>query len=200
MNPELTEVKKKLRDEVRRRRRALAPEYFSQCAQAIAQKFTDGYEGKPQKIVAGYMPGRFEASPLILMEKLAQIWACHLCLPVVVAAEYPLIFRAWRPDDELIQGNGAMIPKPESPAIIPDMILVPLIAFDAKGGRLGQGGGYYDRTLAELRRVNPSLPAIGIALDVQQIDEVPRDENDFLLDGIVTESQFLSPKPINKKD
>ena len=189
--PDLAEQKKALRDLVRAKRRELSVEYLSQAAQNIADNFIAHHPNLSPKTLAGYWPGRFEASPLVLMQLLAQKFQFKLCLPVVVAHEQPLIFRQWQPGDELIKGNSAMTPKPDAPILIPDFLLVPLIAFDGGGGRLGQGGGFYDRTLAQLRDANPQLRAIGIALDVQKIDHVPRDRFDLLLDAVVTETHYL---------
>ena len=114
-----------------------------------------------------------------------------LCLPVVVARDAPLLFRRWGPGDVLeADAAGCPAPLPLAEVIRPDLILVPLLAFDARGGRLGQGGGFYDRTLDGLRR-HPSPPGfIGLAFAGQEIAAVPMASHDQRLDGVLTESGY----------
>ncbi|MBL8699894.1 MAG: 5-formyltetrahydrofolate cyclo-ligase [Alphaproteobacteria bacterium] len=117
----------------------------------------------------------------------------HCALPVVVAREAPLVFRAWQPGDRLVDaGFGTSVPPADAPVLVPRVLLVPLLAFDARGFRLGYGGGYYDRTLASLRRAGDVL-AIGIGYAAQEIDHVPREPFDQRLDLIATERGLLHP-------
>jgi 5-formyltetrahydrofolate cyclo-ligase len=111
-----------------------------------------------------------------------------LALPVVEGKGKPLIFRAWTPGDAMDKGVwGIPQPKPERPAIEPDILLVPLLAFDAQGRRLGYGGGFYDRTLASLR-ARKRIVAVGLGYDEQRIDEVPHLDYDQQLDWMLTPS------------
>lgn len=137
--------------------------------------------------IAGYFPAGSEINPLELMSVLAAR-GHQLALPVVGEANQPLIFRRYLPGDLVLPGAlGILAPLPETPAASPDAVLVPMIGFDRKGRRLGQGAGYYDRTLA-LRR--PAC-VVGIAFAIQEIDEVPVDERDQSMDAIVTETGVI---------
>ncbi len=113
-------------------------------------------------------------------------------LPVVAKKAQPLIFRRWRPGDTLVPGGfGTSVPAPDRPEVEPEVLFVPLLAFDRAGYRIGYGGGFYDRTLEALRRTGPRL-AIGLAFAAQEVPAVPRDEHDQKLDWIVTEREALS--------
>jgi 5-formyltetrahydrofolate cyclo-ligase len=112
----------------------------------------------------------------------------RLCLPVMQGKARPLIFREWSPGDTLRTVQwGIQEPGPGKPALTPDILLVPLLAFDRTGHRLGYGGGYYDRTLAALHAAGPAL-AIGVAFDEQEVDAVPHLDYDQPLDGVLTPS------------
>jgi 5-formyltetrahydrofolate cyclo-ligase len=140
-------------------------------------------------VVAGYWPLGSEMDVRPLMLRLAAA-GVEIALPVTRAADRPLEFRRWRPGDGLEMGaHGVSQPKPDAPAVIPTVLLVPLLAFDTAGWRLGYGAGYYDRTLAGLRgRLLDARPlAIGIAYAAQEMADLPRHAGDQRLDGIVTE-------------
>ena len=152
----------------------------------------------PSHAVSAYLPMRTEFDPLALLGALAAV-GLRTALPVVVARAKPLLFRQWAPGGETVPaGFGTREPPPANPTIEPDLLLVPLLAFDGRGFRLGYGGGYYDRTLHALRS-GRSLPgatspihAIGIAFDEQEIDAVPHLDYDERLDGILTPSGLRS--------
>ena len=143
-------------------------------------------------VAAGYWPIRTELDCRPLMERLhAAGWAC--ALPCVVDRSGPLAFRAWRPGDRLHMGAyGIPAPGPDAPLLRPRIVIVPLLAFDAMGHRLGYGGGYYDRTLADLRGRGDVL-AVGFAFAGQQVAALPRDGDDQRLDLIVTEAGVIRP-------
>jgi len=129
-------------------------------------------------VVAGYFPmkGEVDITPL------AQ------ALPCVVEKNAPLVFRVWKIGDALQAGaHGSREPLAGAPVVIPDIVLVPLLAFDGALHRLGYGGGYYDRTLAALS----SVQAIGIAFSCQQAQALPHEEFDRKLDAVVTEREIL---------
>jgi 5-formyltetrahydrofolate cyclo-ligase len=114
-----------------------------------------------------------------------------LALPVMQGAGRPLIFRQWAEGDALAPGPfQVQQPLDHSPRVVPDVVLVPLLAFDAQGWRLGYGGGFYDRTLDELRG-NPQVRSVGVAFNAQKVAEVPRDAFDRPLDGILTETGLV---------
>jgi 5-formyltetrahydrofolate cyclo-ligase len=130
-----------------------------------------------------------EIDPRPLMRRLAAA-GILLALPAVARREHPLEFRAWRPDDPLEAGDHGTFHPPAGGAIVrPLLVLVPLLAFDRSGRRLGYGGGYYDRTLASLRESGHTL-AVGLAYSAQEFDQLPHGPHDQLLDGIATEAGF----------
>ena len=112
-----------------------------------------------------------------------------VALPVMGAADAPLVFRRWVPGARLRHRMwGIEEPLPDAPVVRPDLLLVPLLTFDARGGRLGYGGGYYDRTLAQLRGDGESpIFACGIGYAAQEVAEVPCEPKDMRLDAVVTE-------------
>lgn len=133
-------------------------------------------------VLAGYMPMRSEIDPLPAMAAHAD----PVCVPVIVARDAPLRFRQWEEDAPLEKGMfGAMIPV-SGEWLVPDLVIVPLLAFDARGYRLGYGGGFYDRTLESLRAARPTV-AIGFAFSAQEVAAVPIEPTDQRLDWIVTE-------------
>ncbi len=129
-----------------------------------------------------------EISTFELFETLvAEGWTT--ALPVVVAKNTPLLFRQWAPGDALVLGRWDIQIPPESASEVqPDVLLVPMLAYDRMGYRLGYGGGFYDRTLAKLRAFK-KVTAIGVAYAGQEIDMVPRDDHDQSLDWIMTEQE-----------
>ena len=140
-------------------------------------------------VIAAYMPIRTEIDPLSAMAEAAAHGV--VSVPVIEAAGLPLRFSRWQPDCEMKQGPfGAMIPTLDD-FVEPEILIVPLVAFDAQGGRLGYGGGYYDRTLEQLRNHRATL-AIGFAFDAQEASELPLEPTDQPLDMIVTEKRVLT--------
>jgi 5-formyltetrahydrofolate cyclo-ligase len=144
-----------------------------------------------QNIISGFYPYQTEIDVRPLLGKLAcEGWTT--CLPIVVALHEPLVFRRWMPGQPTVPGMWN-IPQPtdESPLVEPDVLLVPMMAFDRKGYRLGYGGGFYDRTLQKLR-AKKRIVAIGVAYAGQQVDSVPHDRHDQALDFIMTESEVFA--------
>lgn len=145
-----------------------------------------GYRGVP---LSGYLPIRTEIDPTPTMAEAAAYGLVGV--PVIVGRGQPLRFSKWETDAALKEGPfGVMVPAEES-YFDPEILIVPLIAFDASGGRLGYGGGFYDRTLEGLRRARATL-AIGFAYDAQQTDNLPLEATDQPLDMLVTETRVLS--------
>lgn len=142
--------------------------------------------------LAGYLPIRTEADPRRAMAAWSE--TAPLCLPVVLGAGKPLEFRSWRPGQALAPGAFG-VDVPAAGAILqPDILIVPLLAFDAAGYRLGYGGGFYDRTLAALR-AKSQVTAIGLAFAGQKVPACPREPTDAPLDLIVTERGVIRPAP-----
>ncbi|MDO8296830.1 MAG: 5-formyltetrahydrofolate cyclo-ligase [Caulobacter sp.] len=119
----------------------------------------------------------------------------RLALPCVEATDGPLAFRGWTPGERLAPDlSGLSAPLVSAPALRPDLIMVPLLAFDRGGGRLGHGGGHYDRTLAALRAEGMAPPAVGLAYSGQEVADLPRERHDELLDGILTEAGYIAAR------
>jgi len=157
-------------------------------------RFIEGRAKRTPRSIAGYWPMGSEISDLPLLSQLA-VDGWSLGLPVIEANDEPLIFSSWHHGEELTEGaHGIMEPSivlgEQCVVFSPDIILVPLLAFDAAGRRLGQGGGYYDRTLA-LWRSKADILAIGLAYDGQQVDVLPHDKHDQMLDLVITESRIV---------
>ena len=144
----------------------------------------------PGAIVAGYSPIRSELDPTPLMQKLAAAGA-RLALPVITARGQSLRFRVWHPGDRLLPGPlGILEPSPAVAEIVPDIVLVPLAAFDRTGHRIGYGAGHYDRTLAQLHK-SKGFAAIGLAFAAQEVEAVPALQHDVPLDYVLTESNLF---------
>ncbi|TRW96931.1 5-formyltetrahydrofolate cyclo-ligase [Paracoccus sp. M683] len=138
------------------------------------------------QVLSGYWPMRAEADPRAAM-------AAHpgpVCLPVVTGKAVPLIFRAW--DGGALVGGpfGTSHPPEDAALLTPQVLIVPLAAFDRSGNRIGYGGGYYDRTLQQLRALGP-VTAIGLAFAAQELPAIPAEPFDQPLDLVVTEREYI---------
>jgi 5-formyltetrahydrofolate cyclo-ligase len=183
------QIKAELRREALTRRDALPTEMRKSAAEAIAARAFP-IPVAPGMVVSGFMPLKSEISPLPLMRKLADAGA-RLALPVVAGRGKPLIMRSWRWGEPLVPGVwGIREPRPEAPEVQPDILLVPLLAFDRSGHRIGYGAGYYDLTIAQLR-AKKLIAAIGIALAAQEVETVPRTAFDAQLDLVLTENETI---------
>jgi 5-formyltetrahydrofolate cyclo-ligase len=139
-------------------------------------------------VVSGFWPMAEELDIRPLMIELHN-QGCQLCLPVVVAKKQPLAFRAWRPGDALEQGVfGTLHPSPRREVLEPDALIVPLLAVDEEGWRLGYGGGFYDRTIESLR-AKKNITAIGVGFNAQLVPEVPHGPSDQRLDWLLTDKR-----------
>src|SRR5262249_26396847 len=153
------------------KRDALSDAARAAAAEAIAARGLP-FEVEPGAIVSGYSPVRNEIDPAPLMKKLASEGA-RLALPTVTARGQSLIFRAWTPGERLMLGPlGILEPSPVAAEVVPDIMLVPLAAFDRTGHRIGYGGGYYDHTFAHLHKIKAVI-GVGLGFAVQEIRSVP---------------------------
>ncbi|WP_323761768.1 5-formyltetrahydrofolate cyclo-ligase [Maricaulis sp.] len=156
----------------------------------LARNFPDDWLPAAGTPVAGYWPLDGEIDPRPLMRRLAAR-GHPLCLPVVQGQGRPLVFRAWTDGDALLPGGlGVMEPLADRSPLKPGLVLVPLLACDGSGNRLGFGKGYYDFTLAGLRAAGP-VRAIGLSFESQLLAVIPAQAHDQPLDGLVTESRAL---------
>jgi 5-formyltetrahydrofolate cyclo-ligase len=143
-------------------------------------------------VVSAYLAMRDELDPRPAMLALHTL-GYRLCVPVTEALGTPLRFRAWTPDAALVAGPfGTSVPG-DGDWLVPEVLVVPLLAFDRRGHRLGYGGGYYDRTIAALRAEGRPVHAIGYAFAAQEVEAVPVEATDAALDAVVTELGVLLP-------
>jgi 5-formyltetrahydrofolate cyclo-ligase len=178
-----------LRAEAIERRDALPPEMRKAAAETIA---ACGFPLRisPDVTVSGFMPLKSEINPLPLMQKLAEQGA-RLALPVVAGRGQPLVMRQWAWGEPLASGVwGIREPNADVPEVEPDILLVPLLAFDRAGHRIGYGAGYYDMTITGLRAKKP-ITAVGIAFAAQEIAAVPATPRDARLDLVLTEKEVI---------
>ncbi|MEL6809008.1 MAG: 5-formyltetrahydrofolate cyclo-ligase [Pseudomonadota bacterium] len=154
-------------------------------ASALLSSVLAGFRGVP---LAGYMPIRSEIDPLPAMAEASAHGA--VAVPVIIGAGQPLKFSRWTPEAALRTGPfGARVPAVDD-FFDPEIVIVPMVAFARSGGRLGYGGGFYDRTLEQLRRKRPVL-AIGFAYGAQEVMSLPLEETDQPLDMIVTDTEVI---------
>ena len=181
--------KANLRREAIARRAALGPAERTAAAQIIAErKFPVAFA--PGTIVSGFSPLKEEIDPIPLMRRLADSGA-HLALPAVAGRGQPLIMRAWVFGEPLAAGVwGIREPLAQAPAVDPAILILPLLAFDRRGHRVGYGAGYFDMTINALR-ARKAIVAIGIGFAAQEIDAVPITPRDARLDLVLTEREVI---------
>ena len=167
------------------------------AAAALRDRVLAAVDPAPGTVAAAYWPLGDEIDPRPLMTALHER-GLRLALPAIRAAGAPLDFRAWQPGDALqAAGFGTREPLAAAPLLRPALLLVPLLAFDAAGYRLGYGGGFYDRSLALLRAAGDTL-AVGLAYADQQVAAVPREATDQPLDLVVTERDVIVPAAVDR--
>ena len=182
-------AKKALRDAALLRRDALTLAAREHAAKVVAERpfplpISEGF------VICGYAPIRSEFDPRPLMRKLEERGAV-LALPVIGQRDEPLTMRHWHPEEPLVPGpHGILQPPAHADVVFPDIVLVPLAAFDRTGHRVGYGAGYYDRTLAHLRE-EEDVCAVGLAFSVQEVDAVAAASHDEPLDLILTEREII---------
>jgi 5-formyltetrahydrofolate cyclo-ligase len=178
-----------LRQEAIALRDALPADARKGAAEAIAARKSP-MAIAPDMFVSGYMPLKSEINPLPLLQKLTEQGA-RLALPAIAGRGKPLIMRAWEFGAPLDRGQwGIREPKPDAPEVEPDILLVPLLAFDRVGYRLGYGAGYYDMTIQRLRGLKPVI-AVGIAFAAQEVPKIPTTPRDERLDLVLTEREVI---------
>ena len=186
---DVAQQKAELRRQAAALRDALPAELRQVAAEAIAAR-PFPLAIAPGAIVSGFMPLKSEINPLPLMRKLAGQGA-RLALPAIVGRGKPLIMREWAAGEALSAGVwGIREPTAEAPAVDPDIVLVPLLAFDRAGHRIGYGAGYYDLTIAQLR-ARKAVIAAGFAFAAQEVPRVPATPRDARLDLVLTEREVI---------
>lgn len=182
---EIDRIKRELRARCLAARDAIAAGIRDDGAKLLS-KFGLGFAGvSGGAVVSAYAAMGSEIDPLALITRLSSS-GFRTCLPVIQPLGQPLVFRAWAPGQPLVARTwGIREPAEAARPLAPDILLVPLLAFDAHGWRLGHGGGYYDRTLERLRGIKPVV-AIGLAYDSQELAAVPTGPHDQPLDWVLT--------------
>jgi 5-formyltetrahydrofolate cyclo-ligase len=167
--------------------RAREAQQLPKAGSALAARFPEELLPAAGQVLSAYAPFGDEMDPTGVMA-LARARGAALALPIVVKKGEPLIFRQWDFGQPLEEGVwGIKAPPASAPVVAPDVLVVPLLGFDHWGGRLGYGGGFYDRTLRGLRALKPII-AVGVAYEIQRLPEVPRGPTDEPVDWIVTEA------------
>ena len=189
---DVADAKKAMRAEAGRRRAEAAGRAAGALSAAACARVIEAAADAPPRIVSAYRPIGDEIDPGAAYAAFCAAGAVG-CLPVVVGGGRPLAFRRWAEGDPLLRARfGVEIPERDEPAT-PDFLIVPLLAFDRRGYRLGYGGGFYDRTLAALRAAG-AIRAVGLAYAAQEVDAVPVEATDLPLDLIVTERETIRPE------
>lgn len=177
-----------LRAKMRARRKRLAEATPNAAAEAAS--FVDDLPAG--QVVAVYRAVGAEFDPEPLAHALIQAGR-SLCLPVALERDAALIFRRWSPGEPLeMDVAGCPAPLPLAEVVAPDLIITPLLAFDDAGGRLGQGGGYYDRTFAGL----PDAVRVGLAYEGQRVEDLPMQDHDIRLHGVLTEVGYTPARKV----
>jgi 5-formyltetrahydrofolate cyclo-ligase len=182
-------AKADLRRAALERRTAVSDEVRQAFAARAAKEGLTLARQHVRRIAAGYRSIRNEADPLPLIAELASA-GLMTALPAVAGRGKPLAFRLWRPGDPLVGGPlGLKEPAASAPSVEPDLLFVPLAAFDRRGHRLGYGAGYYDATLAALAAKRPL--AIGLAFSTQEVPSIPAEPHDHPLAFVITERETI---------
>ena len=194
MSDDLSAAKQAMRKAMAAQRARLDAPARRQAAEILARRLPGELRLTANAIVAGYHPVRTEFDVLPLLRVLAAL-GLAVALPVVDGPDRPLLFRRHVEGARLGANRfGIPEPGPDAPILTPSHLLVPLLAFDADGYRLGYGGGYYDRTLAWLRSRGRTVTAIGVGFECQRVEAVPHGADDQPLDFVATERGLHGPR------
>ncbi|MFG1360895.1 5-formyltetrahydrofolate cyclo-ligase [Xanthobacter pseudotagetidis] len=193
--------KRRLRADALARRAAMGEEgrRLASAAAAVHARAAIGAGPRAGRTIALFAPFRDEIDTFPLAAALRADGA-RLALPVILGRDQPLLFRLWQVEDPLLPQGAYGIPTPvgTAPEVTPDLVVVPLAAFDRLGGRIGYGAGFYDRTLARLRAAG-AVTALGYAFACQEVPQVPAEAHDEPLDMMITERGALPrPRPFSR--
>ena len=184
-----TFLKRQLRTAAVHKRSSIALDHALWCSQEIVGRFNE-LTLPEYPVFSAYWPMKTELDVRPLMQTLFSR-GFTVSLPVVSRKNAPLLFRRWEPDAELVAGPyGTEQPDEKYELVTPNVLLLPLLAFDRQGGRLGYGGGFYDRTVTILRQKGSPV-VIGMAFSDQEIEEVPLEETDEKLNFVLTETEII---------
>ena len=182
--------KEALRKTAKQKRAELSLSFKESAEKKATKNFLDNIATSSNVVISAYYPTNNELSTIELLKQLSAR-GITTCLPVVTGRSKPLVFKEWKFGDKLIEGKFFNLPEPEGKKVTPDIIILPLLAFDKELNRLGYGGGFFDRTLEHLKANNNSYISVGYSYKYQQIDEVPTNEPDIPLNYVITEEQIF---------
>lgn len=190
MDIDVKGAKDALRQEMMTRRASISPEEATQAGLAICDQLAQ--LSYPREVVCSlYWSIKREIDAQPMLSFFAQRGAT-LCLPVTVSGTAPLLFRCWAPGEPLVRGGfGTRIPEASAPEMIPNVMIVPLLAFTRRGGRLGYGKGHFDRTIQGLRARGDVL-VVGVAYAFQEVEVLPLEQTDEPLDWILTPQNMFN--------
>lgn len=181
----LSDPKRLWRERMRPERRAAA-KARPDAARHAATHFISAIAPGPDETIALYYPINDELDTEPLASAFFEAGLC-VCLPITAGKKAPLTFRRYEPGDEMVKGSfGEMVPTNTAEEVTPSIVVTPLLAFTNRGDRLGYGGGYYDRTLQDLRQEHKTI-AVGYAFGAQEVDALPIGPLDQPLDWVITE-------------
>ncbi|HWD12410.1 5-formyltetrahydrofolate cyclo-ligase [Pseudochrobactrum sp. sp1633] len=187
--------KAEVRKSVLQARNALPETLRHAAAQSITQNFLNAMTLPEKSRVSGFWPIRSEIDPRPLMQAL-EARGMTLCVPAILDKQ-TIEFRAMSFGDALVEtGFGTMGPAADAPVVDPDIMLIPLAAFDPSGNRIGYGAGYYDRAIAALHHKNKFPLLIGVAFDAQRVDHIAHEPHDVALNYILTETGLIAASPM----
>jgi 5-formyltetrahydrofolate cyclo-ligase len=190
----VTQTKTDLRTDALSRRMQMPQAERAQASAEIARKIIEYLPLQAQTVIAGYWPIKAEVDVMYALKEMIRT-GHRTALPVIVDFKQPLAFRLWTEKSPMTEGRYG-IHQPDAarcgPAV-PDVILVPMLAFDARCQRLGYGSGFYDRTFDHLRALH-HVTAVGVAFESQKVDEVPTGPLDYPMDVIITERNTYHPE------
>lgn len=177
-------TKHDIRQEMLQIRRGISDAVKAQAAADAVTLFKSANVINKELVIAGYVPTKSELDVLPLLHSFP-----NTALPCITQKDTAMIFRKYKRGDALEQNPlyNFMQPLENSPIVTPDIILVPLVAFDRRGARLGMGGGYYDRTLAA-----GNFKTIGVGFSACEVDQIPTEPHDIYMDAILTEKEFIN--------
>lgn len=189
----LLETKDEIRKIFRQKRADIPNKDRKTFDREIAKNFYANISVKPKSVIATYIPIGSEVDITLLME-MYNDEGHTICLPCVDEKDAPMVFRKYPRGTKLLKNRitSTLEPPDNFPEVTPNLVITPLVAFDSAGTRLGQGGGYYDRTLEYLTSISADFIAVGVAYSAQQTQFIRREPQDFKLDAIVTEKKVLT--------
>jgi 5-formyltetrahydrofolate cyclo-ligase len=183
--------KQELRKHYKNLRNQVAPEYQKVAKESAMKIFLENIPFTDKSIISGYYPTNNELSPQPLLEYFSSK-KITTALPVIIVKDSPLEFQNWSVGEALFESPFFKIQQPNNQVVIPDIIIVPLLAFDKNKHRLGYGGGFYDRTLQQLKSAGHKFISVGYAYSFQEINFLPTHDGDKQLDYIITDEKIIN--------